>query len=483
MAGSFVQKLSHVTASNVTAITSSAFGSSTTAGNLLVCTASVWGPSSHNTHAATDSKSNTWAQDAFSEDNSTGNSGASVNSTILGTAGASHTVTVTAAQAGSYFEFDCSEFAGMASSSALDKTAVNKSSTSPNTATTAATTQADEIVVACFCANTNVNPAAIADPPTINGSTTGVVSIGVNQDAPNTIGYEAAYKILASTGTQAVAWTYTTGASGTGAAVATYKAAGGGGNVTAALTGQALASAAGTAAPATDKALSGSALTGAQGTLAPATSIALSGQALSGALTAPTPNISVALTGQALTAAQGTVTAVTGITIALTGQAMSLAQGSLTGDLTTLLSGNAMSLTQGTLRVPQAVDEAFSGGFVFAYEREVGRRARRRREQEQLEEDTESIQEEIDRKIAVLLRKQEYEDERRAELNRLNKLVIDFAKERSDLSDRVQKAYVRALTQANFSALEALDRELQRMLEEEEITALMILLNEGLNDE
>jgi hypothetical protein len=229
MAGSFVQKLTHVTASNVTAVTSTAFGSSTTVGNLLVCTASVWGPSSHNTQAVTDSKTNTWAQDAFSEDNSTGNAGASVNSTILTSAGASHTVTVTAGQAGSYFEFDCCEFTGMASSSALDKTATTKTSTSPNTATTAATTQADEIVVGCLAANTNVNPAGIADPPTVNASTTGVTSIGVNQDAPNTIGYEAAYKIIAATGTQAVAWTYTTGASGTGSAVATYKAASVGG--------------------------------------------------------------------------------------------------------------------------------------------------------------------------------------------------------------------------------------------------------------
>lgn len=119
-----------------------------------------------------------------------------------------------------------------------------------------------------------------------------------------------------------------------------------------------------------------------------------------------------------------------------------------------------------------------SGGFLYAYELEQGRRRKRRREQEEREEDAQALQDQVDREIAQLLRKQEAEDERRAELDRLQRMVRDHSKNELELSDRAKIAYVRALTQANFSAMEALDRELQRMLEEEEITALMILLNE-----
>lgn len=121
---------------------------------------------------------------------------------------------------------------------------------------------------------------------------------------------------------------------------------------------------------------------------------------------------------------------------------------------------------------------SYAGGFFYDLDSERARRRRKHEEQHDLEEQSKGLTDEVNREIALLLRRQETEDERRAELKRLQELVHKYSRNALDLSDRAKIAYARALTQANFSAMEALDRELQRMLEEEEITALMILLNE-----
>lgn len=120
-------------------------------------------------------------------------------------------------------------------------------------------------------------------------------------------------------------------------------------------------------------------------------------------------------------------------------------------------------------------------GFLNDYEAELARRRARARKRKELEEETEQIQDELDRAIAQELRKQEALDDKRKDLERLREL----AKESADLeaarqySERVATAYARAITQGNFSALEALDRELQRAQDEEEFAMLaaMWLLN------
>jgi hypothetical protein len=124
------------------------------------------------------------------------------------------------------------------------------------------------------------------------------------------------------------------------------------------------------------------------------------------------------------------------------------------------------------------VQDTFSGGFLYEYEREQNRRRKKRRELDEREEAARDLKDKIDREIAELLARQEAQDERRGELDRLQRLVRDHSHQQLELSDRAKIAYVRALTQANFSAMEALDRELQRMLEEEEVAALMLLLND-----
>jgi hypothetical protein len=130
--------------------------------------------------------------------------------------------------------------------------------------------------------------------------------------------------------------------------------------------------------------------------------------------------------------------------------------------------------------VATPADQPVGGwGFFNAYEAEQRRRRLRDRKRRELEEETEQIQDALDREIAELLREQEAIDEKRKDLDRL----AAIAKANADLdaarqySERVAVAYARALEKGTFSALEALDRELKRAHEEEEflLTALLML--------
>ena len=115
--------------------------------------------------------------------------------------------------------------------------------------------------------------------------------------------------------------------------------------------------------------------------------------------------------------------------------------------------------------VPEAEAE-FSGGFWEAYDREMVDRDRIRRKRRKVEELAERAQDKIEREIALELRKHEAEQARVDELNRLRELV-ERHQEGLALSERVSVAAERAILQRNFSAMEALERELQRLREEE----------------
>ncbi|HLA60919.1 MAG TPA: hypothetical protein VK626_01615 [Nitrospiraceae bacterium] len=144
------------------------------------------------------------------------------------------------------------------------------------------------------------------------------------------------------------------------------------------------------------------------------------------------------------------------------------------------VQGTPIQVLDNTLPPPIVNPQTFSGGFLLAYELEQVRRARKRRELEELAEDSARIEDDTSRQIAAFLREQEARDAEQADAHRLHELALRYAREKDskELSDRVKIAYVRALSQANFSALEAFQRELDRMLEEEEIAALTILFNE-----
>jgi hypothetical protein len=117
------------------------------------------------------------------------------------------------------------------------------------------------------------------------------------------------------------------------------------------------------------------------------------------------------------------------------------------------------------------------GGFWNHLDLQGARRRKRLREIEEAEEESQRLKDETDREIALLLREQERKDEFRANIERLNALIrrhVDREAEAA-MSERVQKALARAMAQESVSALIALQRELDRMLEEEEVAIIMLL--------
>ena len=109
-------------------------------------------------------------------------------------------------------------------------------------------------------------------------------------------------------------------------------------------------------------------------------------------------------------------------------------------------------------------------GFINAFQIEQSRYKRIKEEREKLLAQIQSIEDQTEREIAQFLQKQEAEDERRNELARIGSLARQYAEEVSEdlYGERVVKAMTRALVQGNYSALEALEREMNRMKEEEE---------------
>lgn len=146
--------------------------------------------------------------------------------------------------------------------------------------------------------------------------------------------------------------------------------------------------------------------------------------------------------------------------------------------------GSTVTITVSLGPAPVVEDEERpAGGWLFhnLYESELQRRRARERERKRLEEETEQIEDAVDREIAQLLRVQEAKDDKREDFKRL----AELAKANADLeaarqySERVATAMARVLAKGNYSAIEALDREMKRAHEEEQflINALWVLLD------
>ena len=110
-------------------------------------------------------------------------------------------------------------------------------------------------------------------------------------------------------------------------------------------------------------------------------------------------------------------------------------------------------------------------------------RTRKDRRDEQRRKDREAIKDlkGVDADIAKLLHKQIDRDARNAEIAELGDLVAASysklqAAEAKVYNERVAKAYVRAALQANFSALEAFEREFDAAREEEDFLFLAMIL-------
>jgi hypothetical protein len=198
-------------------------------------------------------------------------------------------------------------------------------------------------------------------------------------------------------------------------------------------------------------------------------SLALTGQSVSVSAGTLSPSTTVAASGQSAAASAGTL--VKSSSLAASGQLVNVSAGTLSivGDITVSLSGQSASFTAGTLGVTND-GQGFSAGFVHAYRSELERRSRERKRRKELEEETERIEEETAKEIALLLREQEAKDARRSELARLSDLVArsQGTVDEAALSPRALKAIKTAAQKQTAWALFQLEREMQRAQEEED---------------
>lgn len=222
MAIAFVQKVTHFSASGSETVTSGAFGSATTTGNVLIDTPGLYYNSALvNPITASDNKGNTHTS-AVAADLPAAHT--AILWAPITSSGSGHTITIQSVSAGTgWWECDVCEFSGLLTTGVVDQTATDTDAAGDPSVTTGTTTQASELVVACM-ATDGGSGLGITDP------VSGYTSIGVHQSASDTVGYEACYKTVSSTGAQSAAWT--SGGTNSVGVIATFKDASSGGRTT-----------------------------------------------------------------------------------------------------------------------------------------------------------------------------------------------------------------------------------------------------------
>ncbi len=146
----------------------------------------------------------------------------------------------------------------------------------------------------------------------------------------------------------------------------------------------------------------------------------------------------------------------------------------------TIAEGATVTITVSLGEAPVSTDT--SGGFYFDFELHRERRRKRQQELDEAEEEAEKLQNKIDREIAELLHEQERKDEKRKDLERIKSLVkrYESVTPAEISSERVLKALTEAKKKATTANLERLQREFERMVQEEDdfLALVMILANE-----
>lgn len=123
------------------------------------------------------------------------------------------------------------------------------------------------------------------------------------------------------------------------------------------------------------------------------------------------------------------------------------------------------------------VTDSNSGGYFFDIDAHYMRRRVRKQREEELELD--EIQAETDREIARLLHEQEAKDADRADLERIQAIADRYAGTRQPVPRNIAASLLKAQEERSRNALEQLQREIERQLEEETIAiAAMLLLDE-----
>ncbi len=213
MVAAFVQSTSASESGNATPLATT--GITTTSGNLLVAGITFDSGTLNTITGVTDSKGNTWVKAV--ELDATDLVGIWYAANIVG--GSAHTINIAYNDSvGDAISCVVQEFSGIATSSPLDKTAIaDGTSTAPNSGASAATTQADELVVGVagwFGATTTASLGS------------GYSNLAQVAKANASTAMES--KVVAATGAQTAAFTLAASRDWA-CAVATFKAASGGG--------------------------------------------------------------------------------------------------------------------------------------------------------------------------------------------------------------------------------------------------------------
>jgi len=128
-------------------------------------------------------------------------------------------------------------------------------------------------------------------------------------------------------------------------------------------------------------------------------------------------------------------------------------------------------------------DSGVAMGWKFLMEFESFRKKREEdeEERERVKEIVEALESPVDKEIAQLLQQDIEKEDRAEEIEKLEQLITENATPQDLIAaeaHNVAKAFARAALQKNFSAIEALERELDRKAEEEEFLMLaLVILN------
>lgn len=122
--------------------------------------------------------------------------------------------------------------------------------------------------------------------------------------------------------------------------------------------------------------------------------------------------------------------------------------------------------------------ERNSGGWFYDFEQHRERWKNRERQLEEAEESAKQLESRVDREIAELLQQDERKAAFQENISRISRLVAGFADSEAEqaMSARAAQALARARAQESVGTLLALQREMDRMLEEEEFAVLMMLV-------
>jgi flagellar biosynthesis regulator FlaF len=125
-----------------------------------------------------------------------------------------------------------------------------------------------------------------------------------------------------------------------------------------------------------------------------------------------------------------------------------------------------------------AQSESGGGGFFFDFEYHNQRRRMRQQELDEIEDERERIADKVDREIALLIQSQEKKDAERQDIERLKGLVKRYQSTVpiGEVSDKVSEALKSAQLKQSRANLERLQREFDRMAEEEDFMAMLLMI-------